>query len=43
MRILPTLPEVSREALVVIGGAILASLIMSQFPAVRRWIKEQWA
>ena len=43
MKIIPTLPEVSREALVVIAGALLAALVMSQFPAVRKWIKKQWA
>lgn len=43
MKIIPSVPEVSREALIVIGGAILAALVMSQFPAVRAWIKEQWA
>ena len=42
MKIIPSLPEVSREALIVIGGALLAALVMSQFPAVRAWIKEQW-
>lgn len=43
MKLLPTVPEISREALIVIGGAILAALVMSQFPAVRAWIKDQWA
>lgn len=43
MKILPSIPEVSREALIVIAGALLAALVMSQFPAVRAWIKKQWA
>ncbi len=42
MKIIPTLPEISREALIVIGGALLAALIMSQFPPVKAWIKKQW-
>ncbi len=42
-RILPSAPEVGREAIIVIAGALLAALIMSQFPAVRAWIKEQWS
>lgn len=42
MKIIPSLPEVGREALIVIAGAVLAALVMSQFPAVRAWIKEQW-
>ncbi len=43
MKIIPTVPEISREALIVIAGALLAALVMSQFPAVRAWIKQQWA
>lgn len=43
MKILPTVPEIGREAIIVIGGAILAALVMSQFPSVRAWIKQQWA
>lgn len=41
-RIIPTVPEVSREAIIVIAGALLAALVMSQFPGVRAWIKKQW-
>lgn len=43
MKIVPTLPELSKEALVVIGGALLAALIIGQFPQVRAWIKNQWS
>ena len=39
---LPTVPEIGREALIVIGGAIVAALIVSQFPALQDWIKKQW-
>lgn len=42
MKLLPTLPAISREALTVIAGALLAALIMSQFPPVKAWIKRQW-
>lgn len=42
MKILPTAPEVAREALIVVGGAILAALIVGQLPAVKAWIKRQW-
>ena len=38
----PSLPELSREALTVIGGALLAALIVSQLPSVKAWIKKQW-
>lgn len=36
--VLPSAPEVLREGLVLIGGAILAALILSQLPALRDWI-----
>jgi hypothetical protein len=39
---IPTLPEVTREALVVIGGALLAALVISQFPSVKTWMRAQW-
>lgn len=31
------------EAVQVIAGALLAALIIAQFPAVKSWIKQQWA
>lgn len=40
--VIPTLPEVAREALIVLGGALLAALVVSQFPSLKTWIKEQW-
>ena len=43
MKILPTGPEVLREALIVIGGAIIAAAVIGQLPALREWIKAQWA
>lgn len=40
--IIPTVPEVGREALIVVGGAILAAFFMSQFPSLKAWIKKAW-
>lgn len=40
MKILPSTSEVMREALVLIGGAILAALILSQAPKLRQWIND---
>lgn len=37
-RVLPTSSEVLREGLVLIGGAIVAALILSQLPQLRAWI-----
>ena len=39
VRIIPTVPEVAREALVVLAGAILAALVVSQIPALRAWLE----
>lgn len=39
---LPTAAMISRETLTVLAGAILAALIIGQFPSVRDWIKAQW-
>lgn len=41
-KIIPKPIEIGREALIVIGGAVLAAIIMSQVPALQAWIKAQW-
>jgi hypothetical protein len=41
--IIPKPAEIGREALIVLGGALLAALIIGQLPGVRAWIKAQWA
>lgn len=41
--IIPSVPEIGREALIVVGGAIIAALIVGQIPALRDWIKAQWS
>jgi hypothetical protein len=40
--ILPKPVDIGREALIVVGGAILAALIVSQLPSLQAWIKAQW-
>lgn len=40
---IPSFAELSRETLIVLGGAVLAALIIGQSPALRDWIKKQWA
>lgn len=42
MKFIPTPPEVIREALIVIAGAVLAAVVMSQLPGVKAWIKKAW-
>lgn len=41
--IVPKPADIGREALIVIGGAILAAVVISQVPRLRDWIKKQWA
>lgn len=43
MKLIPSVPEIGREAIIVIGGALLAAIVMSQFPSVKAWIKQQWS
>lgn len=40
-RIVPTAPEVVREAVIVLAGAVLAALIVSQVPSLKRWLQAQ--
>lgn len=39
---IPKAPELIRETLIVIGGAIIAAAIVGNLPALRDWIKAQW-
>lgn len=39
---IPSFPEVAREAIIVVGGAILAAAVVGSFPRLRDWIKAQW-
>jgi hypothetical protein len=41
-KIVPTPAAIGREALLVIGGAVLAALIIGQLPELRAWIRRQW-
>lgn len=40
MKFLPTLPEVTKEAAVLIAGAVLAAFIITQFPKLKAYIKK---
>ena len=41
-KIIPAPEAIAREALIVIGGALLAAIVVGQLPALRDWIKAQW-
>lgn len=40
--LVPSIPEIGREAVIVLAGALLAALVIGQLPSVREWIKKQW-
>ena len=39
---IPTPQEFGREALILIGGALIAAFLMQQWPAGRAYIKAAW-
>lgn len=40
--LIPTLPEIGRETITILCGALLAALIVGQLPGVRAWMRDQW-
>lgn len=40
--LIPTPAEFGREALILIGGALIAAFLMRQLPSVRSYIREAW-
>ena len=40
-RWIPSLPEVSRETLAVVCGAIAAAVIFSYLPGLRQWVADR--
>jgi hypothetical protein len=42
-KFIPSLPEVARETVVIMAGALLAALILSRLPAVRTFIQSNTA
>lgn len=36
---IPTLPEIGRETIIIMCGALLAALIMSRLPALRAFVQ----
>lgn len=39
---LPPPGDFLREALIVLGGAILAAAVVGQIPPLRDWMRRQW-
>lgn len=39
---IPSVPEIVREAVIVIAGAVLAAVVIAQFPQVKKFIADSW-
>lgn len=40
-KIIPSVPEVAREGLIVLGGVLIAAYILSRFPKIRDFVTAQ--
>lgn len=40
--LIPTPAEFGREAIILIGGALIAAFLMRQLPSVRQYIRDAW-
>lgn len=43
MKLPAIVPKIGMEAVVVLGGALIAALILRQVPSLKQWIKDSWA
>lgn len=39
-KIIPSAPEIGREALIVLGGVLIAAFIISRFPSLKKFVTE---
>ena len=40
---IPSVPEVAREAIIVLAGALLAAVVVGMLPDQwKQWMKDQW-
>lgn len=42
MKLPAIVPKIGQEAVIVLGGALLAALVLRQLPGVKAWIKDAW-
>lgn len=43
MKLPPFAVAIGREALIVLGGALIAALVLRQLPGLKSYIKDSWA
>jgi hypothetical protein len=41
-KMVPSVTEIGRETIIVLGGALVAALIIGNMPKVRDWMRKQW-
>lgn len=41
-QMIPSVNEIGRETIIVLGGALVAALIIGNLPTVRDWMRKQW-
>jgi hypothetical protein len=39
--VIPSVTQVAREGLIVLGGVLIAAFILSRFPQLRDWVASQ--
>lgn len=39
----PSPVEITREAIIVLAGALLAAVVIGNLPGLREWMQAQWA
>jgi hypothetical protein len=37
---IPTIPQLSREVICTLAGVVIAALIISQFPSIKQFVKD---
>lgn len=38
----PLIKDIGKEAVILLGGAIVAAFVIGRFPQVKTWIQAQW-
>lgn len=41
-KFIPSVPEIARETLIVLAGAVVAAAVVGMLPTLRNWMKKQW-
>lgn len=39
-QVIPSAPEVAREAIIVLGGVLIAAFVISRFPSLQKFVSD---